>query len=84
MYVHTLYSTHFLLLYTVSPSDGNELEEPNEKEREGGRELVPQLEEVDSIAQDEGETHQEHAGTDYSCRTDEHICVLYTVFTRAQ
>ena len=66
-----------LLLDPDDPANGDELEEANEKEREGGRELVPHLEQVDSVAQDKRETQQEHHHTDHGC-----VAQQYTVPSR--
>ena len=55
-----------LLLHTDDPSDGDELKEPDDEERERARELIPQLEQVDSVTKDKRKTHQEHYRTDHS------------------
>ena len=62
-----------LLLDPDDPANGDELEEADEEEGEGGRELVPQLEQVDSVAQDKRETQQKHDHADHGCVAQQHV-----------
>lgn len=52
------------LLDSIGPSNCDELKQPDEQERSGGRVLVPQLKQVHPIPQDERDAHQEHEHTD--------------------